>query len=227
MMKNGERPRDHCIRCGECCLGSSPTLQMEDAPLVREGYIRKGDLYSIRVGEPVRDNIENRLIITDRELIKVRDKKDGSGCIYYDGEAKACNIYDHRPAQCAALKCWDSTEFMKVYKRPKADRKAIVYEEVLLALIEEHGTKCSYGKLDGLVRIIEKKGNEAVERILEMLKFDHHVRNLTAKKLGIDFGEMDFYFGRPLTETITMFGLQVIREPDGSFFLTLLDENGA
>lgn len=194
---------------------------------MRAGYIRKGDLYSIRVGEPVRDNIENRLIITDKELVKVREKKEGSGCIYYDGEAKACNIYDHRPAQCAALKCWDSTEFMKVYKKPKADRKAIVYEEVLLALMDEHAKKCSYGKLDGLVRIIEKKGNEPVERILQMLKFDHHARNFTAKKLGIDFGEMDFYFGRPLMETITIFGLKVIREPDGSFFLTLLDENGA
>jgi hypothetical protein len=52
------------------------------------------------------------------------------------------------------------------------------------------------------------------------------VRNFTVKKLGIDSGEMDFYFGRPLTETITMFGLEVVREPDGSFFLTVPDENG-
>ncbi len=200
---------------------------MEDIQLVREGFIRKGDLYSIRVGEPVRDNIENKLIITDRELIKIRGKKDGSGCVYYDEEAKACSIYEHRPAQCAALACWDSTEFMKVHKRPKADRKAIVYEEVLLALMDEHGKKCSYDKLDGFVRMIEKKGDEAVERILELLEFDHHVRIFTAKKLGIDSGEMDFYFGRPLTETITMFGLEVVREPDGSFFLTILDENGA
>lgn len=227
MMKKEERPRDHCIRCGECCLGSSPTLQMEDVPLVREGYIRKGDLYSIRVGEPVRDNIENKLVITDRELIKVKGKKDGGGCIYYDEEKGACTIYDHRPSQCAALACWDSTEFMKVYKRPKADRKAVVYEEVLLALMDEHEKKCSYGKLDGLVRMIEKKGEEAVGRILGLLKFDHHIRTFTTKKLGIDSGEMDFYFGRPLTETITMFGLQVVREPDGSFFLTILDENGA
>jgi len=197
---------------------------MEDIPLVMEGVLRKGELYSIRIGEPVRDNIENKLIITEKELIKVREKKDRGGCIYYDEESRACTIYDHRPSQCAALACWDSNEFMKVYKRPKADRKSIVREEVLLALMDEHGRKCSYNELDGCVRMIEKKGNEAVERILGLLKFDRHVRIFTAKKLGIDSGEMDFYFGRPFTETITMFGLQVIREPVGSFFLTLLDE---
>lgn len=226
MMENGEKPRDHCIRCGECCLGSSPTLQIEDVPLVRDGFIEKGGLYSIRVGEPVRDNIENKLIITDREFIKVREKKEGSGCIYYDEEAKACRIYDHRPAQCAALACWDSSEFIRLYKRPKADRKAIIYDRVLLALMDEHGRKCSYSKLDGLARMIEKEGEKAVGRILELLRFDRHIRTFTTKKLDIDSGEIDFYFGRPLTQTITMFGLQVVREPDGSFFLTILDGNG-
>ncbi|MBW1701584.1 MAG: hypothetical protein JRJ50_05575 [Deltaproteobacteria bacterium] len=74
--------------------------------------------------------------------------------------------------------------------------------------------------------MIEKEGEKAVERILELLRFDHHIRTFTTKKLGIDSGETDFYFGRPVTQTITMFGLQVVREPDGSFFLTILDGNG-
>lgn len=227
MLRETVEQRSHCIRCGECCLASSPTLQKEDVPLVREGLIRKRDLYSIRVGEPVRDNIENKLIITDRELIKVRGKRNGGGCIFYDEESRACTIYDHRPSQCAAFACWDTAEFMEVYKRPKACRKDIVHEEVLLALIHEHGARCSYRRLDGFVRMIEKKGEEAVERILELLKFDRHVRIFTREKLGMDFGEMGFYFGRPLTVTITMFGLQVVREPDGSFFLTVLDKSGS
>ena len=218
--------RTHCVRCGECCLESPPTLQREDIPLVEEGSIRKRDLYSIRVGEPVRDNIENRLIITDKELIKVKENRDRGGCVYYDKESRGCTIYDHRPSQCAAFSCWDATEFMEVYKRPKAERKEIVHNEVLLALMHEHGTKCGYSELDGLVRRIEKKGDEAVEKILEVLRFDHHVRSFTHEKLGVEPGEMDFYFGRPLTETITIFGLRVLREPDGTFFLTLLGEKG-
>ena len=224
MSRENVEKRSHCIRCGDCCIESTPTLQKEDVPLVREGTLRKVELYSIRIGEAVRDNIENKLIITDKELIKVRENKDRRGCIYYDEESRACTIYGNRPAQCAAFACWDTAKFMEVYKQPKAERKDIVHEEVLLALMHEHGTRCSYRCLDGFVRMIEKKGNKAVERILDLLKFDYHVRVFTAKKLGIDSGEMDFYFGRPLTETITMFGLQVVREPDGSFFLTVLDK---
>jgi Fe-S-cluster containining protein len=223
MDKEVPSSRTHCIQCGECCLGSSPTLQMDDVSLVKDGFIEKCDLYTIRVGEPVRDNVENRLTITDREIIKVKEREEGVGCIYYDEDAKACRTYDHRPAQCAALACWDPAEFMRVYKRPGANRKAIIYDKVILALMDEHERKCSYSRLDRYARQIEQKGEEAVGRILEALRFDHHIRAFTSKKLGIDLSEMGFLFGRPLTQTITMFGLKVIKKSDGSFFLTVLD----
>jgi hypothetical protein len=67
---------------------------------------------------------------------------------------------------------------------------------------------------------IESEGEEAVEQILDLLKFDYHLRPFVADKLALNPEEMDFFFGRPLTETITMFGLQVVREPGGSFTLT-------
>ena len=208
-------------------MGSSPTLQMEDIPLVRDGFVGKGDLYTVRVGEPVHNNIENTLTITDEEIVKVKEKKEGRGCIFYDEGAKACGIYKHRPVQCSAFTCWDSTEFMRVYKRPRANRKAIIYDKVLVALMDEHEKKCSYSRLDKCSKQIEKEGESAVEKILEILKFDYHIRSFTSKKLGIDSNEMNFLFGRALTETITMFGLQVIRESDGSFFLTIYDPHKA
>ena len=58
--------------------------------------------------------------------------------------------------------------------------------------------------------------------VIELLKFDYHLRPFISKKRGIDPLEMDFFFGRPLIDTITMFGLKVVREENGSFFLTLL-----
>lgn len=91
-----ERPRDHCIRCGECCLRSSPSLQITDAPLVYESVIKRSDLYSVRVGELVQDNIRDELKVTDTELIKVREKESGGGCIFYDDAEKKCTIYGHR-----------------------------------------------------------------------------------------------------------------------------------
>ena len=217
--------RTHCIRCGECCLGSSPTLQMADVSLVYDGFIERGNLYTIRLGELVRDNIRGELRVTDKEIIKIKENENNPGCIYYDEKAKACTIYEYRPIQCKALACWDESEFMRVYTRPKAYRSDIIRDKIVLRLMNEHDKRCSYMELDRYVRQIEKDGQGAVEKILAVLKFDHHIRTFTSKKLGIGLSEMDFLFGRPLIGTIKMFGLKVIKQPDGSFFLTALDSH--
>ncbi|UCF85527.1 MAG: YkgJ family cysteine cluster protein [Desulfobacteraceae bacterium] len=217
--------RTHCIRCGECCLGSSPTLQMADVSLVYDGFIERRKLYTIRLGELVRDNIRDELRVTDKEIIKIKENINSSGCIYYNEKVKACTIYEYRPIQCKALACWDESEFMRVYARPKADRRDIIRDKIVLSLMKEHDKRGSYMELDRYVRRIKKYGEEAVEKILEVLKFDQHIRTFTSKKLGIGLSEMDFLFGRPLIDTIKMFGLKVIKQPDGSFFLTVLDSH--
>jgi Fe-S-cluster containining protein len=198
-------------------------LQIADVSLVYDGFIERGNLYTIRLGELVRDNIRGELKVTDKEIIKIKEKEKNRGCIYYDEKAKACTIYEYRPIQCKALACWDESEFMRVYARPKVDRRDIIRDKIVLGLMNEHNKRCSYSELDKCVRKIEQEGEEAVGEILEALRFDHHIRAFTSKKLGIDLSEMDFLFGRPLTQTITMFGLKVIKKSDGSFFLTVLD----
>ncbi len=198
-------------------------MQIADVSLVYDGFIERGNLYTIRLGELVRDNIRGELKVTDKEIIKIKEKEKNRGCIYYDEKAKACTIYEYRPIQCKALACWDESEFMRVYARPKVDRRDIIRDKIVLGLMNEHNKRCSYSELDKCVRKIEQEGEEAVGEILEALRFDHHIRAFTSKKLGIDLSEMDFLFGRPLTQTITMFGLKVIKKSDGSFFLTVLD----
>ncbi len=153
----------------------------------------------------------------------MREKESGGGCIFYDDAEKRCTIYGQRPAQCKALTCWDEREFMRVYEGPKAGRKEIIHDQTLLRLIDEHEKRCAYAQLDSCVKKIESDGEKAVERILEILKFDHDIRLLIPEKLGVDLDEMDLILGRSLTKTIAMFGLKVAREPDGSFFLTMLD----
>ena len=194
---------------------------MEDSRLIKDEIIEKHNLYTIRVGELVSDNIHNQLRITEREIIKIKEKEEANGCIYYDEGGKACKIYDHRPIQCSALACWDEREFMWVYKGPKLNRQEIIHDKILLGLIEKHEKKCSYREIERLVKQIEEHGEKAVERILELLRFDYESRSLVAEKMGIESGEMNFIFGRPLIETITMYGLQVTRESDDSFFLTV------
>ena len=224
---NSQEPRTHCIRCGECCLKSSPTLQAKDLPQEGVGFIRIEHLYTIRRGELVRDNVYGGVIPADQEMIKVREKKGGKGsCIFYDGGEKACAVYENRPAQCASLKCWDTAEFIELYKSPKLHRQDIIENGVLLGLIEEQERRCSYAALYDHVCRISEEGDKAVDKILELLKFDFHLRPFLAQKLELRIEEMDFFFGRPLTETIVMFGLKVERQPDGGFFLTRIEKNG-
>lgn len=218
-----EEPRDHCIRCGACCLRASPSLQISDIPCVTEGPIKRSDLYTLRAGELVQDNIQGGLKKTEREVIKVREREDNGACIFYDEADSSCVIYEHRPIQCAAMTCWDHAEFMRVYREPKADRRDFIRDSQLLRLMEAHEERCGYDRLDRYVREIETSGEKAVEKILGILKFDHDIRSLVPERLDVNPDELDLVFGRPLTETITMFGLKVVREPDGSFLLTLSD----
>jgi len=218
----GSVARSHCIRCGECCLKSSPTLQREDLGLVRKGAIGKRDLFTIRKGELVRNNISETLMISHQEMIKLREREEG-GCVFYDDPAKACRIYEDRPLQCSALMCWDPSEFIKVYEGPKLERRDIIGEGLLLDLMTEHETRCSYETLESHAREIETQGEKAIQKIINLLNFDFQLRPFISDNLGIAQEEMAFLFGRCLVDTIPMFGLKVRREPDGTFFLTLLE----
>ena len=223
MISSPGSDRTGCIRCGECCRRSSPSLQVSDISRVIEGPIKRSDLYTLRAGELVRDNIRGGLKRTERDIIKVRERQETGACIFYDESGKQCTIYEQRPIQCAAMKCWDETEFMRVYSAPKANRWDLIDDRNLLRLMEAHEEKCGYIRLDRYVQAIQESGERAVEKILGILKFDHDIRVLSPEKLGIDPDHLNLIFGRPLTETISMFGLKVVRDLNGSFLLTLSD----
>ena len=216
-----EVKKTHCTRCGECCLATGPSLQETDLPLFFNGVVDGSHLYTIRKGELVRDNINDELKFTDQEIIKVRDRKTGKGCMYYDGHKKACTIYDHRPSQCRAFGCWDDTEFKRVFSGPKAQREDIVQDSSLLRLIAAHNEKCGYATITRHVKEIRDRGETAVQEILKILRYDREIRKLTHERLAIDPSEMDLLYGRPLTESIHMFGLKVEQEEDGALMLTV------
>lgn len=221
---NSPEPRTHCVRCGECCLKSSPTLHRVDLDLMENGCLRRELLYTVRKGELVRDNVYGRIVPADQEMIKIREKK--GSCVLYNRKGKACSIYENRPAQCASLMCWNPEQFMDVYQSPKLQRQDVIEDGVLLGLIEEQERRCSYAVLHEHVRGISADGEKALEKVLELLKFDFYLRPFLAQKLGLRIDEMDFFFGRPLTETIVSFGLKVQRQTDGGFLLTSLKKNG-
>jgi len=221
MIFETDSTRDHCIRCGTCCLNSSPVLHTQDMSLLTLNSIHRSKLYTIRKDELVRDPIKNKLINSPEELIKIKELSNNrSGCIYFDKTDSICIIYNNRPSQCTALKCWDTEDFMTAYNSPKLERRDIIEDGTLLGLIAEHEKRCSYSLLRNLVEQINSKGENVLEEILNILRFDHQIRPFVSRKLDLDSNCMDLYFGRPLAQTISMFGLHVEQKKDGTFLLT-------
>ena len=217
--------RTQCVRCGECCLAAGPTLQKTDSALFFDNTVQRTHLYTIRKGELVSDNIHDALKFSDQELIKLRERETGKGCILYDGAKKACTIYDERPSQCRAFACWDDGEFNAVFSQAKANREDIIRDPNLLRLITAHEKTCDYQVISDYVKQIRQEGDAAIMEVLKILQYDQKIRLLTKGKLGIDTLEMDLLYGRPLTKTIFMFGLKVMPEADGSFLLTTESES--
>ncbi|RLB40433.1 MAG: hypothetical protein DRH12_10045 [Deltaproteobacteria bacterium] len=207
-----------CRRCGKCCESSSPTLHLSDLPLVKKNLIELAFLYTIRQGEHVWDSVEKRNTKASQELIKVKETPEG--CFFYDSEKKACRIYEHRPVQCRALFCEDTTEFFRVYKTPSLARKDIVRDPSINKLIDEHDRRCSFGRLEEWLSKIETLGEKAVEEVIKILRFDYELRELVTRKLDVSRDHLDFLFGRPMIKTIRYYGLEVRKQEDGSFLLT-------
>lgn len=218
------KERTHCVRCGECCLAAGPTLQKEDLPLFFNQVVERTQLYTIRKGELVRDNVHDTLKFSHQELIKLKELKAGKGCVLYDGAKNACTIYDERPSQCRAFACWDDAEFNAVFSGPKANREDIIRDPNLLRLISVHEKTCNYQVISNYVKQIQQQGEKALKKVLKILQYDRDIRRLTHEKLNINLRELNLLYGRPLTETISMFGLKVVPEGDGSLLLTTEDE---
>jgi len=213
-------PGPICKRCGRCCESSTPTLHACDLHLVKNHHIEWANLYTLRKGEPLWDNITNKLSQASGEMIKIREGEDRA-CIYYSRAGKACTIYRHRPAECVSLFCEDTREFFKVYRSPRLTRAEIVNEPWLDMLLRAQESKCPYYRLADLVASIKSEGDNAVNRIIQLLRFDYELRRLAHKRLGVPECHMNLLFGRPMIEVIRVFGLKVVRMSDGSFFLTV------
>jgi len=213
--------RTRCIRCGECCLATGPSLQKTDLPLFFNHVLDGALLYTIRKGELVRDNINDKLVFADEEIIKLRNREAGEGCILYENQEKTCTIYGDRPIQCRAFSCWDDEKFKEVFSGPKAVREDMIKDPGLLRLISAHEEVCNYQTISRHVKAIEQQGEIMVQKILKILHYDQDIRRLSRDKLSIDPRELDLLYGRPLTETIHMFGLKVEQGADGSFLLTV------
>ena len=211
---NHETAVKPCQRCGQCCEKGGPTLHREDQPLVDDGRIPARCLYTIRKGELVRDNVKGTLAALPEEIVKIKGQSGRWTCLFYDRATRGCGIYEHRPLECRALNCRDTRRIEQVYQTTRLTRRDLLSGvDGLWELIEDHEQHCRYERLKVLVDGGSRGGRPVREdAILEIVRYDAHIRQLTMEKGGMDEQALDFLFGRPLVDTIKMFDIALVTQ---------------
>lgn len=203
-----------CIRCGTCCKKGGPSFHIEDKMLIEKGIILLKYLYTIRDGELSYDNVKESILPAASDIIKIKGQKDSWTCIFFNEKENECTIYDNRPLECRALKCWDTLEIEKIYFKNRLTRKDLISTiEELWGLVEDHQKRCSYIKLKLFIDALNKdKKDETLKGILDIIEYDARIRELVVQNGGLDPEMTDFLFGRPITETIKMYGFKIIKQ---------------
>jgi Fe-S-cluster containining protein len=207
--------KEGCTRCGTCCRKGGPALHLQDRPLVRQGHIGLSRLYTIRVGEPVHDNVQGTYGPTPGEIIKIRSWAGRRSCGYFEENTNSCRIYPYRPAECRAMQCWDSRPIAGLYARRRLSREDLIGTvEGLWDLVQSHSARCAYEGVRRLNAEIqnEARSDSAERELLEMVRYDAHLRRLVLDKSGLPPELLPFLFGRPLAVTLRAFGLRMIKD---------------
>ena len=201
----------HCIRCGTCCEKGGQGFHQKDRMLIEKGRIPSKYLYTIRKGELAHDNVKGCLMPVDSDIIKIKGKEDSWTCIFFDEQNKECSIYDDRPLECRALKCWDTGELEKMYAGQRLIREDLISEvEGLWDLVKDHQARCDYDKIKKLIGDLDgPRMDRARKKLLEIIQYDREIRILVLEKGGLDPAMLEFLFGRPLTQTLPGYGIKI------------------
>ena len=200
-----------CIRCGTCCEKGGPGFHKNDRSLIDNGVIPSRCLFTIRKGEFAYDNVSGSLMPVKSDIIKIKGKADTWTCIFFDDKDKQCSIYNNRPMECRALKCWDTYELEQIYAKRRLTREDLIASvKGLWDLISDHQERCDYEKIRDLIEALEFGQNDAARlKLAGIIKFDIEIRNLVVSKGGMDPDMLDFLFGRPLTKTLPNYGIDI------------------
>ena len=205
------KPISECMRCGTCCKKGGPSFHHADKTLIKEGVIHSKYLYTIRKGEMAYDNVKQCLEPVSSDVIKIKGKNESLTCVFFNEPQSACTIYENRPIECRALKCWDPKALEDLYAEKRLTRKDLISEiEGLWGIIKDHQERCNYKTIQKLVDAIKSnmRDNEQ-QKLNEIIQFDTEIRKLVVSTAGLDAEMLDFLFGRPLIRTIQKLGLKV------------------
>ena len=222
-----------CRRCGICCRKGGPGLHHADRFLVEEGRIPLERLFTIRAGETVYDNVQDRHHRTDRDIIKIKDKPEGGGCTFLNGKGNGCDHYEDRPLECRLLNCRDTRKIEAVYSRRRLVRRDLLGNiQGLWELVADHQDRCDPRKVLRLLRVGDPQGpsfsgpldsgnrtSRTVAELNAVLQYDLNLREVLAEKGIIHREGIDFLLGRPLWRVLRPFGIHIQRKGERLIWL--------
>lgn len=190
-----------CRRCGTCCRKGGPALHRADRPLVEKGAIPLKHLYTLRKGELAWENVRGGVVPLEGEIIKINETDGGRACRYFNEADNGCAVYRNRPLECRALKCWDTREIERIYRRDRLCRQDLLAGATgLWDLVVSHENEC------GLARVRELRSDDPADRrtLSRIIAYDREMRRLMTERSNMEPAILDFLLGRPLSMVIAM-----------------------
>lgn len=213
-----EATREVCVRCGECCTGSSPALLLPDLQLLEQEILTWNDVFTLRQGDLDSSREGNPLTLRE-ERLKIRKVPGNQQCTFYVAATQSCRIYENRPELCRRQNCWEET--------PPPPPEEFLTREHLFAqvpeiwdLIRAHAERCNLLVLRESLEEVAAGREEAGEALFEALHFDHYLREMFQKEWGLSKEVTELILGRPVTRFLNDMGFQATLTPEGVFRLT-------
>ncbi len=178
---------------------------MDDADLVAEGSLLPVQLITYRKGEPAWDPAKRELIALPCEMIKIRQVEGGTACMLYNASSASCSIYENRPLECRALKCWDTEDIENLFLKDLLYRRALFARSgTLMQLVDAYEKAIPVEDILFFCNAVNTGSPEdrakALEHMELVAKVDVQFRSQASSTLGLGEDDLLFYFGSPATE---------------------------
>ena len=210
-----DQNQTECRQCGTCCRKGGPAFHKEDRLLITEGKIPGKYLYTIREGEIAYDNITGRLVPLKTDIIKIKSSEKVPTCMFFDTRKNACKIYEHRPAECRLLKCWDTEEIETYYTQSRLTRKELIGDiHGLWEIVADHHQQCDVGPIKTFAdRFCASMPipPDLEKKVEYIIRYDLSVRSLVGEKGNMDLDMLPFLFGRPMLKIMESMGVRTVQ----------------
>jgi Fe-S-cluster containining protein len=208
-----------CVRCGECCEISSPTLLAPDLALFQREILTWNEVYTLRPGEQGTSR-EGKPETLREERLKIREVPGSHQCWFYQAATNRCRIYEDRPEQCRRQECWGE-------EPPVLDPGDLLNRAALLSgvpevwdLVTAHRERCGLDRVLQALKDLETESEAASEALFDALHFDHYLRQMLQEEWELQATAAEFLLGRPLTQFLRDHGINATLTPEGTFRLT-------